>query len=93
MWILPEGGQYANEKTYNLIGSGEFKSGSYYRLAVLASHLFAMVGMAGEVRYCSQSWAQTQVDKNRLDNLPWALEFDEDDYPEVEALEPRELAG
>ncbi|MCL4694850.1 MAG: hypothetical protein KJ060_20335 [Candidatus Hydrogenedentes bacterium] len=93
MWPLPEGARYVNEKKYNLVGSGEFRSGTYYRLAVLASHLFAMVGMAGEVRYCPQDWAREQVDKSRLDNLPWAMELAVDDYPEVQAIEVRELAG
>ena len=93
MWILPQGAHYANDKTYNLSGKEEFASGSYYRLVILASHLFAMVGMAGEIRYCSQFWASKQADKNRLDNLPWALELIEDDYPEVEAIEAHELAG
>lgn len=93
MWLLPEGARFVNDKTYNLLAGGDFRPGTYYRLAVLASHLFAMIGMAGEIRFCPQSWAREQIDKNRLDNLPWALELVENDYPEVEAVEPKELAS
>ncbi len=83
MWVLPEGARYVNEKTYNLLRGGNFTSGSYYRLVLLSTHLFAVVGMAGEVRFCPQDWAQQQFQLSRKNEF----------LPLVEAIYEEEYAG
>ncbi len=61
MWNLPVNASYVNQRTYPHPVDRQDVGRWYWRLVRFTSGRYAMLGMAGEVRTCSQAWARSEA--------------------------------